>query len=261
MFRQFGSVLSDYRRDLTLIDAAPSGERVERPDCAGTSLLSGAPIARIPPRADAPSSPLVNDSDAPLVGAPLHLRIQIVDAALSPLSGVPVTVGLRAPTPVDGIGRAVRTVAVTSDKGIAEIETVFPIPTAGRPQIAFQAALEHASVRGVIALPDEVGEFLAEHVPPYCGDATDTFALWRPAYLAQAVISADRSAAPGPPGRPAVPPRRYRAGRYLASRAFATLLAVTSAAAHLFSGSGTPTAKETVTALSPEQEPDGRRDA
>ncbi len=261
MFRRFGSIASAHRRDFTLIDAAPSGERLECANRVGGPLLSGAPIARLVPRYDATTVHVAPETDAPpLAGVPLLLRIQIVDAALA-------AVGRRSGERRSARARGRRTTpaaatragAITTEAGIAEIDTVFPAPKAGRSQVVFQAMLGDASVRGMISLPDEVSEFLAEHVAPYCGstDADATFALGQ-AYLAQAVISVDRSA-PRLPGRPPMRAARRRNGPTMTSRAFATVLAVSSVAAHLFGASGA-TGRETATSVSADRDPQSEND-
>ncbi|RAH99391.1 hypothetical protein DLJ53_22960 [Acuticoccus sediminis] len=232
------NIASGRRRELTLIDAIPSGELLERPVWGAAPLLSGAPIARIAPRYEAAPAPGADADEAAVPdGVPLLLRIQIVDAELAPLRGVPVTVDLRGPAGNDG---TVRAGAVTRDNGIADIATVFPRPRNGRPpQVAFRARLAESSVRGVIALPEEVGDFLCAHVAAYRADGPedDTFTNWHPSYLAQAVISVDRSA---PVDMPAVPPiarRTRRLGRVAAARVFAATLALTGMASQLFGGS------------------------
>ncbi len=239
------SVSLGWRRDLTLIDASPSGERVSVVPEGCRSVLSGAPIARIAPRYDPRHLPVQVDvaaddggeDDGLARGVPLMMRLQIVDAALAPVPDVFVRLDLFAPA---GDGpRSTQAFAITSAAGVAEIETVFPVPRGGRPpELRFEAVLDDEVVRGIIVLPSELGDFLCEHVAPYA-PRTDEFgalAGWQPAYLAQAVISADRSApAFLAPREPTLSPEvRRRLDRPTAARLFSLVLAVVGMATQLF---------------------------
>lgn len=118
-------------------------------------------------------------------GAPLAVRLQVVDAACRPLAGARVDLwhcdaaGLYSGFEGQGDARAVSTAgqhflrgtALADEDGIARFGTIWPGWYRGRaPHIHFKVFIDEARVlTGQMFFPDALSEFLYRHVAAYGG--------------------------------------------------------------------------------------------
>lgn len=195
MFRSMTSLFHNAARPhhVVLLDAETSGRRVERGSLPSTErVLPGVDVFRVPVRRG--ETPARGTASAPCDGgAPLLLRLQIVDERCRPAPNVVVEIHHRDADFLHDVTLYGR----TDGDGVASFATVFPgCRFGGQASVAFRVtAGRGTSMQGDVYLPQAVSDVLAEYVRPYCdaaaGEQGVAALLPSEAYLVQAVIAAE----------------------------------------------------------------------